>query len=72
MALKLFKKDIEPMCAICEHGQPTSDGDSVVCRKIGGVMQSYSKCRKYKYDPLKREPKTLTFNGVFLQEDFEI
>lgn len=72
MALKLFKKDTEPQCALCEYGQLASGGESVICRKVGGVMQPFSKCRKYKYDPLKREPKIITFSGVFLNEDFEL
>ncbi len=72
MALKIFKKDIEPQCALCEYGSVTQSGDSVVCRKVGGIMQPYSKCKKFRYDPLKREPKILSFNNDFSKEDFEL
>lgn len=71
MAIKLFKNDTQAQCGCCEHAQITESGD-VVCRKIGGVMQLHSKCKKYKYDPLKREPKLLLFNGEYSKEDFEI
>ena len=49
-----FKKDAEAACKYCEHGVPVPDGTAVLCEKIGGVMQPYSKCRRFKYDPLKR------------------
>ena len=47
-----FKKDAEAACKYCEHGVPVPDGTAVLCEKIGGVMQPYSKCRRFKYDPL--------------------
>ena len=72
MALKLFKGNIEPQCAYCEHAEITEGSDVAVCRKIGGIMQLYSKCKKYKYDPLKRQPKTISLSGGFSKEDFEI
>lgn len=72
MALKIFKSKEEPQCAFCEHGNPTANGEAIICRKVGGVMQPYSKCRKYKYDPFKREPKVISFSGDFSKEDFEI
>lgn len=70
MALKIFNKKTEPQCALCEYG--ISSGNSVICRKAGGVMDLYSKCRKFKYDPLKREPKVLTVSKDFSKEDFEL
>ena len=70
MALKIFNKKTEPQCALCEHGVPS--GNSVICRKAGGVMDLYSKCRKFRYDPLKREPKVLTVSKDFSKEDFEL
>ncbi len=72
MALKIFNKATEPQCAFCEHGAPIGKGETVLCRKIGGVMQSFSKCKKFKYDPLKREPKVISFKGEFSKEDFSL
>ena len=72
MALKIFNKTTEPQCAFCEHGSPIGDGETVLCRKIGGVMQSYSKCKKFKYDPFKRGPKVIYFKGDFSKGDFSL
>ena len=72
MALKLFKGNTEPQCAHCEHAELTDGSDVVVCRKIGGIMQKYSKCKKFRYDPLKREPKAISFSGEFSKEDFSL
>lgn len=67
-----FKKDAEAACKYCEHGVQVPDGTAVLCEKIGGVMQPYSKCRRFKYDPLKREPKVITLNRDFKKEDFSL
>lgn len=67
-----FKKDAEAACKYCEHGVAVPDGTAVLCEKIGGVMQPYSKCRRFKYDPLKREPKVITLNRDFKKEDFSL
>ena len=72
MALKLFKGENEPQCAHCEYAEISKDSNVAICRKIGGVMQLHSKCKKYKYDPLKREPKRISFSGDFTKEDFEL
>lgn len=72
MALKLFKNTTEPQCGYCEYAEIASGSEVVVCRKIGGIMQLHSKCKKYRYDPLKREPKRISFSGEFTKDDFEI
>lgn len=72
MALKLFKGNTEPQCACCEYAEITEGNDVVVCRKIGGVMQLYSQCKKYRYDPLKREPRKIYFSADFTKEDFQL
>ena len=56
------KKDceIEKFCAFCEFGTPVPgpDGEDtdVVCPKKGVVRATYV-CRRFRYDPLKRNPK---------------
>ncbi len=72
MALKLFKGKIEPQCVYCEYAEYSEGQNVAVCRKIGGVMQLHSKCKKYRYDPLKREPKKAQLSSGFSKEDFEI
>ena len=68
----IFRKDIDPQCAYCEYGTVTANKDTVICKKQGAVMQSFSKCKKFKYDPLKREPKVISFKGDFSKEDFSL
>lgn len=72
MALKIFEGKNEPQCAHCEYAEITPGSDVAVCRKIGGVMQLHSKCKKFKYDPFKRQPKTMALNKEFSKEDFEL
>jgi len=43
-------------CGLCRHGKPSPDGSSVLC-SLRGVMRRQSVCKKYQYDPLKREPE---------------
>ena len=72
MALKLFKGKTEPQCGCCEYAELAPDSNVAVCRKIGGIMQLHSKCKKFRYDPLKREPKKVLFSSDFTKGDFEI
>ncbi len=72
MALKLFKGKNEPQCRHCEYAEVNEASGVAVCRKIGGIMELHSKCKKYKYDPFKRQPKSPVFSTEFSKEDFEI
>lgn len=72
MALKLFKGNIDPQCAYCEFAEIAEGSSVVVCKKIGGVMQLHSKCKKYRYDPLKRQPKTVSLMSDYSKEDFQL
>ncbi|MBR4868126.1 MAG: hypothetical protein IKU10_03130, partial [Clostridia bacterium] len=42
-------------CRYCEWGRLSFDGSAVLCPKKG-VVEPDDVCRKYVYDPLKREP----------------
>ncbi len=54
-----FDIEIERACAFCEYATPApSDKDGnefVICAKKGLVKEGRA-CRKFSYDPLKREP----------------
>ncbi len=50
------KNDIEKYCKFCEKAVTLSDPDTMLCRK-NGVVSAADSCRKFTYDPLKREPK---------------
>lgn len=68
----LFRKRVESSCSCCEHGAPV-DEFSVICVKKG-IVKSWDKCRRFVYDPLKREPEApeKLFTGEFDEKDFEI
>lgn len=72
MKFRFFGKDIQPACEYCALGKLTSDGKNVLCKKKG-VTALYYKCRRFRYDPLKRVPKKLPLaHGEFAKEDFEL
>ncbi|MDR2752680.1 MAG: hypothetical protein LBB50_00020 [Oscillospiraceae bacterium] len=51
----LRTEEYAPVCAFCLFGKPSPDGASVLCAERG-VMRKHSSCKKYAYDPLKRQP----------------
>ncbi len=68
----LFRKDIEPCCSYCVHSSP-ADEDSLICVKKG-VVKLWGKCRRFEYDPLKREPEVSSkpLTRGLSEDDFEI
>lgn len=68
----LFRKDVEPCCAYCIHSAYVDD-ESIICVKKG-IMKSWGKCRRFEYDPLKRQPEAPSkpMTKGFKEEDFEI
>ncbi len=68
----LFRKKIQRSCAYCAHGTAL-EGDEYLCAKKGTVTDR-PKCRKFAYDPCKRnplKPKAPDF-GHYSQEDFSL
>ena len=68
----LFRRDIEPCCAYCQHGEALNEEESV-CKKRGVTALDYS-CSAFKYDPLKREPprSALLKTDGLSEKDFSI
>ena len=64
-------KDYEPACELCLHGKLAPDGSSVLC-SLRGVMRRTSRCKKYEYDPIKREPKHTPLLPEFDPEAFAL
>ena len=71
MSDKLFRGEISPACGYCARGRLTPDGKEVLCVRKG-VMPTDGYCGKFKYDPLKREPKKEPPGFEFDPEDFDI
>lgn len=68
----LFRKKIERSCAYCVHGAALEDGQ-VLCAKKG-LCSPEGKCRRFRYDPLKRVPvkaKALDF-ARYEGEDYSL
>jgi hypothetical protein len=69
---RLFnRKDITPSCSYCAHGKLSPDKESVLCLKKGIVSLDFS-CKRFKYDPLKREPIRPKAIEVFEESDFSL
>ena len=47
---------MEKTCRFCERAKTLSDGSVMLCEKLGVVGATFS-CRRFRYDPLKRDPK---------------
>lgn len=67
----VFDKKLPKYCMYCRFGQYLEYSDEVFCTKKG-FREKFSKCISYKYDPLKRLPKTNTVEQKFKKEDFEL
>ena len=54
--LKKNKSDYQKVCLLCENATILKGNNGILCKYKGIVSEDYV-CRKYIYDPLKREPK---------------
>ena len=50
----IYDKKIDRICAFCQRGESLADG-LILCHRCGPVTFDHS-CRKFQYDPLRREP----------------
>jgi len=50
--------DIERFCKFCEHASALSSPDTMLCKKHA-IVDAGGCCRRFVYDPLKREPSAL-------------
>lgn len=71
MKSKIYGNDISPKCEYCEFGEAVKGGEEILCVKKG-VMRPDFFCKKFKYSPLKRTPKTLKVSSDFSAEDFSL
>lgn len=69
MKLKLFKKDMLPLCSYCVHSKPLHN--TVLCKRHGIVSPNHH-CRKFRYDPIKRIPEKKQSVPTFKPEDFSL
>ena len=67
----IFNKQLPKKCAYCEFsGQELFNGE-ILCKKHG-VVKTGDFCRRYKYDPFKRVPKSVRPSDNYNPEDFSL
>ena len=69
MSNKFFNKNLTPHCEYCVHGKILEATKEILCIKHG-ITEPTDNCNKYKYDPLKREPKKRKIADNYTPEDF--
>ena len=67
----LRASNYEPACECCRFGKPAPDGNSVLC-SVRGVMRKQSCCKKYEYDPIKRQPSRTPLLPEYDPEQFTL
>jgi len=67
----LNAEQFTPACSLCEYGRPSPDATTVLCVKRG-IMLPGSNCKKYRYDPLKRQPAVKQKLPDYTPEDFRL
>lgn len=55
----LFSRKIEPSCSYCRLGTNIGNGEVACVRR--GITSAGSCCKRFIYDPLKREPERPQF-----------
>lgn len=63
----IFSKEIDKICAYCEHGKPILGTEDVICPKKG-LVKADGSCSKFLYTPLRRTPPK-PFNPDFKNLD---
>lgn len=54
----LFNEDISPACEYCEFGSDSADYRMVLCKKEG-MVSPYYRCKRFRYNPVRRTPKRM-------------
>ena len=68
----LFRKKIDRYCTYCQHAGKV-DEQTMICQFYGLVPDTH-RCRKFRYDPLKRVPgrQKLKQFEEFEEKDFSL
>ncbi len=66
---KLFGNNIAPRCDYCRYYEKNNSGNPVCPYGLTTVGET---CKRYVYDPLKREPKSMPTLPKFTADDFKL
>ena len=72
VSIMLFRKKIQKSCAYCTHGTILDDSQTLCSKR--GLINNVEKCRKFRYDPIKRvpcKPKAIDFSQ-YDDQDFSL
>lgn len=69
MKEKALNKKLEHHCEYCVYGTCSDFSNEVLCLKRG-ITDRKDSCRRYKYDPLKRDPNRARISQNYSSEDF--
>lgn len=67
---KQEKPECPRVCAFCEHATSLQTDGQMLCARRGIVEGGYV-CRRFRYDPLKRNPRPSAPLLSFSDEDFD-
>jgi len=67
----IFNKKISRCCEYCANAQVSTALNLIFC-KIKGPVSAQDCCMKYKYDPLKRTPRTEAKLPKYTADDFKL
>lgn len=68
MKKQLFGNNIVPSCVYCEHS--VKEGNAQICTAHKTLKNG--KCRKFKYNPIMRDPKGMAPLKTYSKEDFAL
>ena len=72
MATMLFGNRIAPACRYCAYvRRKSTQEDTLLCAKKGEVSGE-NHCARFRYDPLKREPKIPLSFQQYDEEEFSL
>ena len=68
MKKHLFGNNIVPSCVYCEHSK--TEGSAQYCEAHRTLKNG--KCKKFRYNPIMREPRGTAPLKTFTKEDFTL
>lgn len=66
-----FNDDHTPSCALCARCRPAPTENEMLCM-IRGVVSADQVCKRFRYDPFKREPREVVLSADLSPEDMKL
>ena len=72
MKRKLINKKVIPQCEYCRNSETFAGNENQKLCIFKGVVDPSDKCRRFKYDILKRPPQIAKLGDDYNSKDFEL